>query len=184
MAEPVDGPTGGQPALRRRVRELAERVGQLEDLLAIYRLMATYGPAADGGSAVVAAGLWTEDGTYESSGAGAWRGRREIAAMLDGPGHQGLIAGGCAHVLDLPTVTVDGDRAVARCHFFLYVDGRDPAAWRVTANRWDLVRTAQGWAVERRVNQVLDGSPAGPVLLAPDAPTGRATDRASGRADG
>lgn len=170
MAEPVDEGPGGPETLDRRIRELAQRAGRLEDLVAIYQLMATYGPAADGGAAAVAAGLWTGEGSYESSGAGVWRGRPAIAAMLEGPGHQGLIAGGCAHVLDLPTVTVDGDRAVARCHFVLYVDGRDPAAWRVTANRWELVRTADGWAVERRVNQVLDGSPAGPALFAPDAP--------------
>jgi hypothetical protein len=156
-----------QPAgLPRRVRRLEDRIADLEDRLAIYRLMSAYGPAVDSGSSSVAAGLWTADGHYESSGAGVWQGRAEIRAMVDGPGHQGLISGGCAHVLDLPSVVVDGDRAVARCHFFLYVEGRDPPTWRVTANRWDLVRTAEGWRVERRVNQVLDGSPTGPALFA------------------
>lgn len=160
MAEPDDR------ALGQRVRRLEARLGRLEDQLAVYQLMSAYGPSADSGASARAAGLWTEDGRYESSGAGAWQGRAEIRAMLDGPGHRGLMAGGCAHVLDLPTVAFDGDRAVARCHFFLYVHGREPPTWRVTANRWDLVRTAGGWRVERRVNQVLDGSPAGPDLLA------------------
>jgi hypothetical protein len=155
-------------ALARRLEDVERRLRETEDQLAILRVLASYGPAVDGLEAEAAAGLWAPRGVYHSSGAGTWEGPEEIAAMLRGTGHGGLVAAGCAHTLDLPKVTVDGDRAVALCHGVLYVRAGDDGfrPWRVTASRWDLVRTPDGWRVTHRVNQVLDGSDAGPALFA------------------
>jgi hypothetical protein len=154
--------------LARRLAEVEHRLQETEDQLAILRVMASYGPAVDGLEAEVAADLWAPGGVYHSSGAGTWEGPGSIAAMLRGEGHGGLVAAGCAHTLDLPKVTVDGDRAVALCHGVLYVRSGDDGfrAWRVTASRWDFVRGDRGWRVTHRVNQVLDGSGAGPALFA------------------
>jgi len=149
-----------------RVARLEARIRQLEDLLDIYQLMSTYGPAVDSGETSIASELWTEAGDYGSSGAGFWSGAAAIKAMLDGEGHQGLIRRGCAHVFDLPRVTVTGDRAVAICHFFLYRQGDDGfETWRVAASRWDLVRASVGWKVEHRINQLLDGSAEAPEVF-------------------
>ena len=143
-----------------QIDRLEARMRQLEDELAIYQLMSTYGPAVDSGETTTASELWTETGDYGSSGAGFWSGAAAIKAMLDGEGHQGLIANGCAHVFDIPRVVVTGDRAVAICHFFLYRHADDGfVTWRVAASRWDLVRGPGGWRVEHRINQLLDGSP-------------------------
>ncbi|HEV8297210.1 MAG TPA: nuclear transport factor 2 family protein, partial [Acidimicrobiales bacterium] len=91
------------------VRALDARVRHLEDTLALYELIASYGPAADSGSGARAAALFTEDGTYDAQ-VGEWTGRADIAAMFDADMHRGLMNGGCGHVLSLPRVVIDGDR--------------------------------------------------------------------------
>jgi hypothetical protein len=44
------------------------------------------------------------------------RGRDDIAAMVHGDGHQGLIENGCGHVLSVPHIVVDGDHATGRSY--------------------------------------------------------------------
>src|SRR6476646_5003358 len=50
--------------LDNRLQALEARVRLLEDQLAIYQVMAAYGPAADAGATDQAVALWTEDGIY------------------------------------------------------------------------------------------------------------------------
>ena len=160
---------GGQAAgeaselarLRETVARLAERVRVLEDQAAIGQLVARYGPAVDSGSAAAAARLWTEDGVFEVPPYATWTGRGEIAGMVDGAGHQGLISNGCAHVLTAPLVAVDGDQAQA-WNYALNIrwDAERERFWvaRVSANHWRLRRQGDGWRVVHRVNRNLDGS--------------------------
>jgi hypothetical protein len=145
---------------------LARRLAAVEDELAIYRVLARYGPLADSGSAAEAAELWTADGEYDA-GVGRWTGRDEIAGMLLADGHQSLIHSGAAHVMGgVPHVTVDGDHAVAIAYFHLHRRAGDEfRVWRVTASRWDLVRAGTGWKVTRRVNRLLDGNDEARQLL-------------------
>ena len=63
-------------------------------------------------------------------------------------------------------LVVDGDRAVATAYAQLCrADGENFRVWRVTATRWELVRTDDGWQVEQRVNRLLDGDEAARELL-------------------
>lgn len=145
---------------------LADRLRALEDREAIRDLIARYGPLADNGDAEAVAALFTEDGIYAVGGMGEAQGRAAIAALITGPVHQALMAGGCAHVLTSPAIDLDGDRAAARCHsiVFRHEDGE----WvpvRVAANRWALVRGNTGWQVTRRDNALLDGSVAPRALF-------------------
>src|SRR5262252_5541560 len=95
-----------------RVRSLEARLRAVEDELALYRLMTSYGPAADSGDGVKASEIWTEDGVYDSDGAGELEGRGAIVEMLSQDGHQAMVPG-CAH-MNMPAVIVlDGDRATA-----------------------------------------------------------------------
>ncbi|HLN15587.1 MAG TPA: nuclear transport factor 2 family protein [Acidimicrobiales bacterium] len=140
------------------IQRLEERVARLEDELAVRRLVSAYGPAVDSGSADAAAGLWEEDGVYDSD-ASVWRGREEIAGMVKGEGHQGLIHRGAAHVIAAPYVRVAGDEAVATCYSRVYRrtdDGYE--VWRLAVNRWELVRTPEGWRARYRTNRLIDGS--------------------------
>jgi hypothetical protein len=82
-------------------RTVEERLQHLEDQLAIYQLMMTYGPCVDSGSAAETAELWTSEGEYDA-GTQVMRGRQEISAMVVGDQHQSFVRNGCAHLISAP----------------------------------------------------------------------------------
>lgn len=144
-----------------------ERLTALEDREAIRNLIASYGPLADSGDAEAVAALWTEEGSYAVGGMAEAKGRAAIAALINGEVHRALMADGCAHLLGPVVIDLANDRAVARGHSVVLRNGPSGfEVWRVSANRWELVRTTDGWRVERRVNAPLDGSEAARALLA------------------
>ncbi|MDP3675595.1 MAG: nuclear transport factor 2 family protein [Novosphingobium sp.] len=143
-----------------------ERLRALEDAGAIRELIARYGPLADAGDSVGVAALWTRDGEYDVGGFHVARGRAEIAALIEGEVHRSLMAQGCAHVLSAPAITLAGDAAVAVNHSVLLRKVDDGfEAWRVSANRWELARTSEGWRVAKRLNRPLDGGPEARALF-------------------
>jgi uncharacterized protein (TIGR02246 family) len=142
------------------------RLQALEDREAIRNLIASYGPLADSGDAAGVAALWTEDGIYAVGGFGESRGRDAIAALIAGETHQRLMADGCTHLLGPVAITLDGDHATATGHsVVLRHIGSGFEVYRVSANRWALLRTSDGWRVARRDNAMLDGSAAARALL-------------------
>ena len=154
-----------------RLERLEARVRQLEDRLAIGDLIASYGPLVDAGDAAGAAALWTADGVYDVD-TGRYDGAEGLAAMVESPGHQGLIGRGCAHLTSPPHIDLDGDVATAVCHSQLVLrreDGSGFEVLRATAHRWELVRTPEGWRVRRRTARLLDGGDAARELLRQDA---------------
>lgn len=156
--------------LRATVADLTARMRRLEDHLEITQLVAQYGPNVDSGAADATAELWTEDGTFDAVGAMAMRGHEEIAGMVEGEGHQGLIRNGCGHVLTVPHVVVDGDEAEGRSYALnIRWDPEAERFWvaRVSANRWRWARTPDGWRITERVNANLDGTPEHRQVLAP-----------------
>jgi uncharacterized protein (TIGR02246 family) len=144
---------------------MSETLRVLEDEREIVRLISSYGPAVDSGQSEAAAAIWTEDGVYDTDSV-VWRGRAEIAAMVEGSQHQKLIAEGAAHVVGVPHVRVTGHRAVATCYsrVFRHGDG-GLEVWRVAVNRWELVRTPEGWRTAYRTNRLINGSAAARELL-------------------
>jgi hypothetical protein len=150
-----------------RLQALEARVRLLEDQLAIYQVMAAYGPAADAGATDQAVALWTDDGTYDLH-ARVMVGHEDIARELEGEWHQGLIGRGSAHIVSMPKVEIAGDKAVATCHSRLYRREGD-GDYRViscSANHWEFARGPQGWRVTRRVSRQLDGSAESQAVLA------------------
>lgn len=152
-------------------KTLEQRLQALEDRAAIQDLIASYGPLADCGDATALASLWCADGEYAIAGFASAKGHAEIAALIDGPHHQALMAGGCAHVLGPVVIELAGDSATARGHSIVFRQTQAGfEAHRVAANHWRLVRTAAGWRVAHRANALLDGAKAARMLLAPSGP--------------
>jgi hypothetical protein len=151
-----------------RIAQLEQRLRRVEDQLEIINLVASYGPLVDSGDGDGAAALWTRDGVYDVD-TGIYEGHDGLAAMVHSPPHQKLIERGCAHLTTTPRVAVQGDTAVAVTHSQLLVRSRtgNYDVVRATAHRWELVRTADGWRVERRTSRLLDGGEAARSLLAP-----------------
>lgn len=145
---------------------LETRLRALEDKEAIRELVARYGPMADSGDSTGVAALWADDGSYAVGGMAEAKGRASIAGLIDGETHRQLMKDGCAHLLGPVAIELDGDVAIARGHSVVF---RQTDAgfevWRVSANRWELERGAEGWLVRHRVNAPLDGSEAARALL-------------------
>src|SRR6185369_15911263 len=94
----------------QRLHAMESRIRHLEDQVAIYQLMTSYGPAVDSGSTDVATALWAEDGVYDLHSR-VMVGRAAIAEELEGEWHQGLIAQGNGHIVSMPHLVIDGDAA-------------------------------------------------------------------------
>lgn len=145
---------------------LLARLQALEDREAIRELIAQYGPLADSGDAHSVAVLWSEDGVYAVDGFGESQGHAAIARLIQGSAHQALMAAGCAHLLGPVSISLTGDTASARGHSIVLRHGDAGFdVYRVSANRWTLARTPQGWRVTRRDNALLDGKAAARMLL-------------------
>lgn len=160
-----------------REGDLEARLERIERRLALYDLIATYGPAVDSGSADATAELWDPDGSYDY-GDHTLHGQEEIRAMVAGRHHQGLIREGAAHLLGFPRVRIDGERAVVTG--YSQVCRRSDGGfelWRVSANRWELTWDGARWRVDSRAAYPLDGRETARVLLA----RGLGDDPAGGR---
>ena len=149
-----------------RLEVLERRVQALEDERAIYGLMASYGPAVDSNSREEAARLWLSDGVYDVD-VGEWRGQDAIAGMLAEDLHQSCLADGCSHQVSISKVTLRGDTAVATGYMQLVVrNGETFELRRQTVQRWELVRTDEGWRIGHRTGRLIDGGPDARALLA------------------
>ena|SRR5947209_4863848 len=145
---------------------LEARIRRLEDQLAVYQLICSWGPAADTADGKAAAALWTDDAVLTAEGRPI-DGAAGVEAMICSDAQQELVRRGCAHVQSLPVVKIDGDRATATNYGRVYVHADDGyEAWRVSVNRWELRRTPAGWRAAARTVHVIDGDQQARDLLA------------------
>ena len=151
---------------------IEDRLRAIEDRLEIYNLIASHPPSADTGAQSHIQSIFVDDATLDLGGGKSATGKGPISDIVKRPSHQEAIKAGLAHFAGLPHVTIDGDRAVVTS--YLQILAPHPSAdaievpghgasrgyriHRVGANRWELVRTPQGWKIERRVYRTLDGS--------------------------
>ncbi|MPZ47367.1 MAG: nuclear transport factor 2 family protein [Betaproteobacteria bacterium] len=158
---------------------LEQRLRAIEDRLNILNLIASHPPSADTGADYFTRAVYVEDGAMDLGGGKGASGNAAIAAIVKTPEHQAAIAGGLAHFAGLPRIDIDGDTAVVTSYLQILTpdNGAEPVAvpghgaskgfriHRVGANRWELVRTPQGWKITRRTLRPLDGSePARDIL--------------------
>jgi hypothetical protein len=154
-------------------RSLEDRLRAIEDRLEIYDLIASHPPSADTGGKDHIAASWVDDGVFDrGENLSSPRGRDAISNQVLSPEHQAAIARGLAHFTGLPHVMIDGDTAVVTSYLQILVPQTqgDPVevpnhgsskgfrVHRLTANRWELVRTREGWKIKHRTLRQLDGS--------------------------
>jgi hypothetical protein len=160
---------------------LEQRLRLIEDRLEIYNLIASHPPSADTGAGDYTASVWTEDGVFDR-GAEFTRpsGRAAIAGGSSNPEHHRAIEQGIAHFAGLPYVRIAGDTAFAISYLQILVPDRVGPRFdvpnhgssqgfhvhRVSANRWEFVRTDAGWKIKRRTLRPLDGTPPAREILA------------------
>lgn len=159
--------------------DIEHRLRAIEDRLEILNLIASHPPSADTGADYFAHAAYTPDGVIDLGGGKSADGNQAVGAMMTTPGHRAAIAGGLAHFCGLPVIELDGDRATVISYLQILTPhptaephevpnhgaGKGFRIHRVGANRWDLVRTPEGWRIKRRTLRALDGSePAREIL--------------------
>ena len=149
--------------------ELDARIRQIEDELAIRRVILAYGPAADAGMAERAASIWLDEGIYDwDTQQTPHEGRAAVAAMLQSDAHRNVIGGGAAHFAGPPLIELDGDRATALSYSMVLRRDSDTGRfylWRLSAAHWELERVHDGWRVRRRTHRLLDDTGSGRDLF-------------------
>lgn len=154
------------------IRSLQQRLRAIEDHLQIYNLIASHPPSADTAAKSYIHDIFLENAVLDLGGSKTATGNVTISEMSQRQAHQDAIRGGLAHFTGLPHVQLDGDRAVVTSYLQIltpYSSAEEvevPAhgaskgyrIHRVGANRWNLVRTEQGWKIERRTFRSLDGT--------------------------
>ena len=159
---------------------LETRLRDIEDRLEIYNLIASHPPSADTGADDYTRAVFTEDGVFDRGESLDYTlGNEAIAAITRRSAHQEAIHGGLAHFAGLPHVDLDGDSAFVTSYLqLIHPDHQGDERelpnhgvstgyriHRVLANRWELVRTPEGWKIKSRKLRPLDGSqPARDIL--------------------
>jgi hypothetical protein len=161
-------------------RSMEERIRAIEDRLEIYNLIASHPPGADTGGKDHVAACWVEDGVFDrGEGLSSPRGRKALSEQVLSPGHQAAIAGGLAHFTGLPYVAIDGDTATVISYLQILVPqtqgepvevpnhgtSKGFRVHRMGANRWELVRTPEGWKFKSRSLRLLDGTEPARAIL-------------------
>ena len=153
-----------------RLAALEQEVQTLRNHAAIQQLILAYGPTVDTATtperARKVAELWTRDGTYDVGGMRVFAGREDLSDLC-GALHFEQAAQGICHVMGAPVIMLRGDEAVALNYSCVFChDGNGGfSAWRISANKWDLVRREGRWEVAGRVNRPMNGDPEALALL-------------------
>jgi SnoaL-like domain len=160
-------------------RTLEQRIRAIEDRLEIYNLIATHPLSADTGADYFAEHVYAEDGVFDREPLSSASGNKAIAAGLNSVAHRAAIAGGLAHFTGLPQIALNGDEAVVTSYLQILTPNKsaEPVevpnhgasrgyhVHRVVTNRWEFVRTADGWKIKRRTLRLVDGSEGSRELL-------------------
>jgi hypothetical protein len=159
-------------------RTLEDRIRDIEDRLEILNLIASHPPSADTGADFYARAVYAEDGVFDRGDKPGGISIDEYGKMMTGPEHTAALEGGLGHFAGLPYIELDGDRATVTTYLQILTPAQgEPVAvpnhgaskgfriHRLSANRWELKRTAKGWRIARRTLRPLDGSPPARELL-------------------
>lgn len=142
-----------------------QRLGAIEDRLAIINLLAGAAMSADVASEPYWRSMYGETAIMDRGAEQVERGRNEILAIVRGPGQHAAADYGMSHLSGVPHIVIEEDRAIATGYLLVIVPGpatttvalpgkgvsRELAIYHLTVNRWELSRAAQGWQVTRRV---------------------------------
>jgi len=141
--------------LERRIEELAERVGILEDEKAIREVIVRYGEYLDARDYAGYASLFASDGEWVG-GFGHVKGPAAIRQMLvDNLGEpaEGFVNKSSFHLMTTVVVDVDGDTAKARSRYLFFTASPDDRPVVSLAGRYEdeFVRENGEWKIKRRI---------------------------------
>ncbi|MDL9979335.1 nuclear transport factor 2 family protein [Microbacterium candidum] len=143
--------------------DLEQRLQRAEDRLAILDIEGAYARTWDTVDAEGWAGLFAADGVFEMPATAVrpgarYEGRAELAQFCRDINRRfrGL------HLIHLPEIVLDGDRATGRMHFRFESGRTSEDGFEISAVTGmyvvDYVRTATGWRIAHRVERAANRS--------------------------
>jgi SnoaL-like domain len=152
-------------------KQLLARITATEDRLEILNLLAGSAISSDVASEAYWAKMFTKDAAFDR-GPKQDKGLDEILKIINDPNQKEAIKAGMTHLPMLPHINLYGDSAVATgyllivmpdsaaSHVKLAGKGVSPgfSIYQVTINRWQLVRTTDGWKVSQRTVRPLSSN--------------------------
>jgi ketosteroid isomerase-like protein len=147
---------GGGPAAAPAALSSDQRLRQVEDQLAIQRVLVEYGARIDARDYAGYAALFAREGTWQN-GATVRKGRAEIEQLLIGlfgTPAAGFVNREDFHMILNPQIDVDGDRAKVRSRHLLVMRGADGSPVPELAGVYEdeFVREDGQWKILRRVD--------------------------------
>jgi hypothetical protein len=146
------------------VEMTSQRIRAIEDRLAIQNLLAGLALSSDVASEPFWQSSFSEDAVMDR-GEHQDRGREQIVAVVGSASQHAAVDYGMSHMSSVPHIQIEDDRAVATGYLLVLVPGaaaaqielpgkglsRDIAVYHLTVNRWELLRTGDGWKITRRI---------------------------------
>jgi SnoaL-like domain len=145
-------------------KRLLDRVTATEDRLEILNLLAGSAFSSDVASEAYWKKMFTENAVFDRGQGLQDKGQTAILKIVNDPSQKEASKAGMTHLAMLPHITLKGDSAVATGYLLIVMP--DSAAshvklagkgvstgfsiFQVTTNRWQLVRTTEGWKVSQR----------------------------------
>lgn len=158
---------------------ISGRLRTVEDHLAILNLLAGSSLSADVAAQDYWQAIYAPGATMDMSCAQPPLTRDALIAVVGSPNQHTASAHGMAHLSALPHVVVTGDEAVATGYLLVVIpDASAPpvtlpgkgvvgalSIYHLTVNRWDMIRSPEGWKVTRRTIRPLASEEARSMLL-------------------
>jgi hypothetical protein len=159
-------------------KQLLARVTATEDRLEILNLLAGSAFSSDVASEAYWKKMFTQDAVFDRGQGRQDKGQAEILKIVNDPTQKEASKAGMTHLAMLPHITLKGDSAVATgyllivmpdtaaSHVKLAGKGVSPgfSIYQVTINRWELVRTTEGWKVSKRTVRPLSSDDSHNIL--------------------
>ena len=159
-------------------KHLRARITATEDRLEILNLLAGSAFSSDVASEAYWKKIFTEDAVFDRGQGLQDKGQAEILKIVNNPSQNEAIKSGMTHLAMLPHITLNGDSAVATGYLLIVMP--DTAAshvklpgkgvssgfsiYQLTVNRWQLVRTTDGWKVSQRTVRPLSSNDSRDIL--------------------
>jgi hypothetical protein len=159
-------------------KQLLARIIASEDRLEIQNLLAGSAFSSDVASETYWAKMFTEDTIFDRGQGRHDNGREEILKIINATDQKEAIKGGMTHLAMLPHIKLNGDSAIATGYLLIVMP--DSAAshvklpgkgissgfsiYQLTVNKWQLVRTADGWKVSQRTVRPLGNKDSQDIL--------------------
>lgn len=140
---------------------VTEDRAEIEQLMALYAHHGDRGFGAAGADPAALAGLFTQDGVWESGTLARFEGREAIAAGIDAAPVKFVV-----HLMLNPIIAIEGDMASGDWRALLLLSvGEAVPRWAIAHYAVRYRRTAQGWRIAALTTNTIASAEAGALAI-------------------